>query len=86
MAASLGAAPVERLRCPTDIPFFTSQQKIVLENSGLIDPEEIDEYIAADGYRALVTALTEDAPGGRAAGGGHAAACAAAAAAAIRPV
>jgi bidirectional [NiFe] hydrogenase diaphorase subunit len=34
----------------------------VLENSGVIDPERIEEYIAADGYRALVTALTEMAP------------------------
>ncbi len=59
---SLGGPPVERLRCPTDVPFFTSQQKIVLENSGIIDPEQIKEYIAADGYRALVTALTEMTP------------------------
>ena len=44
------------------MPFFTSQQKIVLENSGIIDPEQIKEYIAADGYRALVTALTEMTP------------------------
>ena len=59
---SLGGPPVERLRCPTDVPFFTSQQKIVLENSGIIDPEDIDQYIGADGYRALVTALTEMTP------------------------
>ncbi len=58
----LAGPPVERLRCPTDVPFFTSQQKIVLENSGIIDPERIEEYIAADGYRGLVTALTEMTP------------------------
>jgi len=34
----------------------------VLENSGRIDPEKIDEYIAADGYQALVHALTEMTP------------------------
>ncbi len=62
LVESLGSAPVERLRCPTDIPFFTSQQKIVLENSGIIDPEDIGEYIAADGYRGLVTVLTEMSP------------------------
>ncbi len=56
---SLDGEPVQRLICPTDIPFFTQQKKIVLENSGIIDPEQIDEYIAADGYRGLVTALTE---------------------------
>ena len=51
---SVGAEPVKRLRCPTDVPFFARQQKIVLENSGVIDPEQIDDYIAADGYSALV--------------------------------
>jgi bidirectional [NiFe] hydrogenase diaphorase subunit len=59
---SLDGPPVERLRCPTDIPFFTNHTKIVLENSGIIDPEVIDDYIAADGYLALVTALTEMSP------------------------
>jgi len=59
LAASLGGQPVQRLACPTDMPFFARQQKIVLENSGVIDPEDISDYIAADGYRALVTALTE---------------------------
>lgn len=58
----LQAGPVERLRCPTDIPFFTRQQKVVLENSGSIDPEQINDYVAADGYLALVTALTEMTP------------------------
>jgi bidirectional [NiFe] hydrogenase diaphorase subunit len=55
----LEQGPVERLRCPTDVPFFQRQQKIVLENSGVIDPERIEEYIAASGYRALLHALTE---------------------------
>ncbi len=59
VAASLGGEPVQRLACPTEVPFFARQQKIVLENSGVIDPEDINDYIAADGYRALVTALTE---------------------------
>jgi NADP-reducing hydrogenase subunit HndC len=34
-----------------------SQQKIVLRNAGLIDPQSIDEYIARDGYGALAKAL-----------------------------
>ena len=50
--------PVKRLHCPTDVPFFTRQKKIVLENSGTIDPERIEEYIAAEGYAALHKALT----------------------------
>ena len=37
---------VERLRCDTTAPFFTRQKKIVLENSGRIDPERIEDYIA----------------------------------------
>ena len=37
---------------------------MVLENSGHIDPEKIDDYIARDGYKALLTALTEMTPNG----------------------
>ena len=43
-------------------PFFARQQKIALENSGAIDPERIEEYIAAGGYAALVDALTTMTP------------------------
>ena len=39
IVGSLDTTPVERLRCRTDVPFFQRQHKIVLENSGLIDPE-----------------------------------------------
>ena len=59
---SLEGPAVSRLRCPTDVPFFQRQQKIVLENSGVIDPERIEEYIAAEGYQALIRALTEMTP------------------------
>ena len=59
---SIEKKPVERLLCPMDTPFFQRQQKIVLENNGLIDPDVIEEYIAHDGYRALVTAVTEMTP------------------------
>ena len=48
--------------CPTNVPFFERQKKIVLENSGKIDPERIEDYIAHDGYIALVTAITEMTP------------------------
>ena len=40
-------------------PFFAKQMSIVLENSGLIDPERIESYIAADGYQALHQVLLE---------------------------
>ena len=49
-------------QCPTDMPFFSRQKKIVLENSGKIDPERIEDYIAHDGYQALVSALSEMSP------------------------
>ena len=62
IVASLETQPVERLRCPTDVPFFQRQKKIVLENSGLIDPERIEEYIARDGYTGLMKAITEMSP------------------------
>jgi bidirectional [NiFe] hydrogenase diaphorase subunit len=60
--ASPSSPLVKRLHCPTDVPFFTRQKKIVLENSGVIDPERLEEYIAADGYAGLVEALTAMTP------------------------
>ncbi len=48
----------ERIEAIDDIPFFHDQQRIALRNCGIIDPENIDEYIAADGYKALAKALT----------------------------
>jgi len=56
---SLDGTPVSRLVCPTDVPFFQRQKKIVLENSGVIDPDRVEDYIAANGYTALIKALTE---------------------------
>ncbi|MBL9137980.1 MAG: NADH-quinone oxidoreductase subunit NuoF [Verrucomicrobiales bacterium] len=43
-------------------PFFSRQMSIVLENSGVVDPERIESYIAADGYQALHHALMEMEP------------------------
>ena len=43
-------------------PFFTGQHPIVLENSGRINPERIEEYVAADGYQALYRALRDMSP------------------------
>ena len=39
-----------------------AEQRIVLKRSGLIDPEDIEEYIIHDGYKALAKALTEMTP------------------------
>ena len=45
-----------------DHPFFTRQVKVVLAESGVVDPERIEDYIARDGYRALRKVLTEMSP------------------------
>jgi bidirectional [NiFe] hydrogenase diaphorase subunit len=58
----LGGEPVKRLETPLDQPFFTRQLKIVLENCGRVDPERIEDYIAAGGYQALMKVLTEMTP------------------------
>lgn len=54
--------PIEDKKCDISQPFFTRQKKIVLENAGVIDPDDIDDYIAYDGYLALYTALEEMTP------------------------
>ena len=55
---NLDSKPVPEFALSPDLPFFAAQQKIVLENCGEIDPEKIEEYIAADGYSALLTCLS----------------------------
>lgn len=47
---------------PADMPFLVKQHKIVLANSGVIDPERIEDYLAHDGYRALDKVLHELTP------------------------
>jgi bidirectional [NiFe] hydrogenase diaphorase subunit len=62
IVATLDQGIPERLRCSKAQPFFQRQTSIVLENSGRVDPEKIEEYIAASGYEALLHCLTERAP------------------------
>ncbi|MFT3785465.1 MAG: NAD(P)H-dependent oxidoreductase subunit E [Tepidisphaeraceae bacterium] len=54
--------PVQHLVCDTNVPFFQRQQKIVLENAGRVDPEDVEDYIASGGYQALLKAVTEMTP------------------------
>lgn len=42
--------------------FYAKQHRVALKNCGLIDPENIEEYIAMDGYQALAKCLTEYEP------------------------
>ena len=63
---------VERLLCKDvdntmvnrldELNFYKKQKRIALKNCGIIDPEEIDEYIAFDGYKALEQVLTSMSP------------------------
>jgi (2Fe-2S) ferredoxin len=46
----------------SDIGFFKKQRLIALSNRGLLDPEQIDEYIGKDGYKALAKVLTSMTP------------------------
>jgi len=47
---------------PNDLPFFTKQMQIVLADSGVIDPERLEPYVARGGYTALAYALREMSP------------------------
>jgi NADH:ubiquinone oxidoreductase subunit F (NADH-binding)/(2Fe-2S) ferredoxin/NAD-dependent dihydropyrimidine dehydrogenase PreA subunit len=53
----------EKVTKQEDMSFYKKQSRIALRNCGLINPEKIEEYIAADGYLALgkvLTAMTPD--------------------------
>jgi len=63
IVASLGGEPVPELQCDLS-DHFDKQVRVVLENAGHIDPEKIDDYISCEGYKGLLTALTEMTPNG----------------------
>jgi NADP-reducing hydrogenase subunit HndC len=46
----------------SETAFYKKQLRVALRNCGIIDPEDIGEYIAVDGYQALGKALTEYTP------------------------
>ena len=52
----------QRISEHKDMPFYKKQLRVALRNCGAIDPENIDEYIAADGYQALGKILTDMTP------------------------
>jgi bidirectional [NiFe] hydrogenase diaphorase subunit len=54
--------PVREHVLPGDIPFFAKQEKVVLSNSGLINPERLEDYVAQGGYGALAHVLREMTP------------------------
>lgn len=42
-----------------EVPFYKKQRRIIFENNGFIDPTDIRDYIALDGYKAITKALFE---------------------------
>lgn len=51
-----------KIRKQEDIPFYGKQKRVALRNCGLINPEDIKEYIASGGYKALVKVLQSMTP------------------------
>ncbi|MBQ4145702.1 MAG: NADH-quinone oxidoreductase subunit NuoF [Clostridia bacterium] len=52
----------DEIKSLNEVKFYEKQMRIALRNCGVINPEEIDEYIAFDGYKALAKVLTEMKP------------------------
>ncbi|NLM43095.1 MAG: NADH-quinone oxidoreductase subunit NuoF [Clostridiales bacterium] len=52
----------DRIKSLNEVDFYKKQVRVALRNCGVINPENIDEYIAFDGYKALATCLTELKP------------------------
>ncbi len=52
----------EKITEQHDIPFYKKQIRVALRNCGFINPEEVEDYLAVDGYMALGQALTQMTP------------------------
>ncbi len=57
-----GSGEAAAIKGDSHHPFFSRQMRIVRENSGKIDPERIEEYIAAGGYESLYKVLHDMTP------------------------
>ena len=57
-----GQAEADRLPSCRELGFYRKQVKVALRNCGFIDPESLPEYVATDGYRALLEVLTSMKP------------------------
>ena len=56
------AAEAEKVKSLAETGFYKKQLRVALRNCGVINPENIDEYIAMDGYFALAKVLKEMTP------------------------
>ncbi len=52
----------DQIKSLNEVNFYKKQMRVALRNCGVIDPENIEEYIAVDGYQALGKVLTEMKP------------------------
>ena len=52
----------DTIKSLNEVDFYKKQMRIALRNCGVINPENVEEYIAFDGYKALATVLTEMTP------------------------
>jgi len=52
----------DKLKSLNEVDFYKKQKRVALRNCGVINPEDINEYIARDGYMALGKVLTEMTP------------------------
>ena len=52
----------DNIKSLNEVNFYKKQLRVALRNCGVINPEDIDEYIAQDGYKALGKVLTEMTP------------------------
>ena len=52
----------DKIKSLDETDFYKKQKRVALRNCGVIDPEDINEYIAYDGYMALGKVLTEMTP------------------------
>ncbi|NLA59350.1 MAG: NADH-quinone oxidoreductase subunit NuoF [Firmicutes bacterium] len=57
-----GEAVPKAVQTWSEMDFYSRQKRVVLRNCGLIDPDNIDEYIARDGYQALGMVLRDMKP------------------------
>jgi len=63
LEAALQQEPLpEQDRLPEDWPFFSRQTRLVLANSGRIDPESLEQYIGLGGYDSLAQVLIDMSP------------------------
>jgi NADH-quinone oxidoreductase subunit F len=55
-------ATTQRFAFDHEVPFYAKQQRLVFRLNGVLDPIDLDDYVAHDGYMAMVKALSDMSP------------------------